>query len=427
MKNVLVVCPAPRDVRELSLEHVKLGYNLIFHKYDNSLLERIICEGIGWMTETFDPADVIDEMLEKCERENIDGIVTSEDYPGSIFASIIAQQAGLLAPRPEHVLLFQHKYYSRLAQLQYVPDVTPNFFLCDPHCFNPLLFDLFFPVFVKPAKSFFSVFANNANTMNELKYLMKTSILPPEFLHQFNWFMRNYTPYDLDANYLLIEDSLQGMQVTLEGFVYKGAVEPISVVDSIMFPNKISFKRFEYPSSLSESVQERMADIACMLMQGVGFDNGFFSIEFMYNPDTQDIHIIEVNPRTVSQFADLIEKVDGINTYSLVLALATGQKPKLLKRKGEHSMAACFVLRTFEDKKVVKAPSQEQLEQVYQLFPDARIQIYVQAGQKLSDAFQDGKSFRYGLVHLGGRDQQDLFEKFEQCKQVLEFQFISVG
>ena len=426
MKNILVVCPAQRDLRELSLDYVNSGYNLIFHTYDNSLLERIICKGIGWMTETFDPAAVIDEMLAVCERENIEGIVTSEDYPGSIFASIIAQKAGFPAPLPEHVLLFQHKYYSRLAQLKHVPEATPDFMLGDPHRFDPLLFDLAFPVFLKPVKSYFSVFANSATTIGELLHLMKTSVLPPEFLHQFNWFMSRYTPYDLSANYLLIENSLQGVQVTLEGFVHNGTVEPICIVDSIMFPGTISFKRFEYPSSLPVSVQVRMNDIASRLMCGVGFDNGFFNIEFMYNPEADTIHIIEVNPRMISQFADLVEKVDGVNTYAHLLALATGKRPDVPKRKGMHGMAASFVLRVFEDKKVIKAPSQEQLEQVYQLFPDARIQLYVQEGDKLSDAFQDGKSFRYGLVHLGGRDRKDLFAKFEQCKRRLDFQFAPV-
>lgn len=426
MKNVLVVCPAPRDVRELSLDHVKSGYNLIFHTYDNSLLERIICKGIGWMTEVFDPAAVIDEMLSICEREKIDGIVTSEDYPGSIFASIIAQQAGLPTPLPEQVLLFQHKYYSRLAQLKYVPEATPNFMLANSEQFNSLLFDLPFPVFIKPVKSYFSVFANSANNSDELKHLIKTSVLPPEFLHQFNWFVRNYTPYDLDANYLLVENSLQGIQVTFEGFVHKGTMVPIGIVDSVMFPGTICFKRFEYPSSLPAAVQARMADIATRLMQGVGFDNGFFNIEFMYNPETETIHIIEVNPRMVSQFADLIEKVDGVNTYAYLLALATGQKLNVPKRNGKHGMAACFVLRTFEDKKVVKVPTQDQLDRVYEFFLDARIQLYVKEGDTLSDAFQDGKSFRYGLVHLGGRDRKDLFEKFERCKQLLAFQFTPV-
>ena len=37
---------------------------------------------------------------------------------------------------------------------------------------------------------------------------------------------------------------------------------------------------------------------------------------------------------------------------------------------------------------------------------------FVKEGQKLSEVFQDGKSYRYALVHLGGRDEQELVERY---------------
>ena len=57
-----------------------------------------------------------------------------------------------------------------------------------------------------------------------------------------------------------------------------------------------------------------MAEIAKTLMRGMGFDNGMFNIEMMYDADADRIGIIEINPRMASQFADLYEKVDGTNS-----------------------------------------------------------------------------------------------------------------
>ena len=68
-------------------------------------------------------------------------------------------------------------------------------------------------------------------------------------------------------------------------------------------------------------------------------------------------------------------------------------------------------------------PTQGQVELFYEKLPDAFLEIFVQKGQRISDAFQDGKSFRYGLVHLGGRDRQELREKFDACRKMLTFRF----
>src|SRR6266446_7967785 len=52
-----------------------------------------------------------------------------------------------------------------------------------------------------------------------------------------------------------------------------------------------------YPSSLDERIQWRMSDIAIRFMRSIGFDNGLFNIEMMYDEDKDAIHIIEANPR----------------------------------------------------------------------------------------------------------------------------------
>jgi len=88
-----------------------------------------------------------------------------------------------------------------------------------------------------------------------------------------------------------------------------------------MHPGTISFARFEYPSALDLGVRERMARIAARFISSIGFDNGLFNIEMFYDPNSNSIHLIEVNPRMCPQFADLMEKVNGVNTYEIALAM----------------------------------------------------------------------------------------------------------
>jgi hypothetical protein len=196
-------------------------------------------------------------------------------------------------------------------------------------------------------------------------------------------------------------------------------VRILGVVDSIMFPGTIAFSRFEYPSALPEGVQARMADLATTLMGGLGFDNGLFNIEMMYDADADRISIIEINPRMASQFADLYEKVDGTNSYEVLLAVGQGRAPAFTPWKGRYGFAASCVLRTFEDHIVVALPSEADIAGLSRLYPDIRVELHASVGRRLSDELQDGQSYRYGIVNLGGRDRDDVLTQFEACRKRL--------
>jgi len=184
-KKVLALCPTWKDKRELMQSHIQEQYDIIFHHYDDGMLERIICSGIGWITEKFEPSRVITDILQLCAQHNIEAIITTEDYPGSIFASIIADKMGLSAPATNVVLTCQHKYYARCKQKLLVPEATPQFALVDiKH--KQRTCELAYPFFIKPVKSFFSVYASQTTDQSELEQYLENSCMPDSFLYQFN-------------------------------------------------------------------------------------------------------------------------------------------------------------------------------------------------------------------------------------------------
>jgi len=247
--------------------------------------------------------------------------------------------------------------------------------------------------------------------------------LPSSYTDPFDSLIEKYTHYTPVRDSFLVESYMTGYQVTLDGYVYKGAVHFLGIVDSIMFDGTICFKSFKYPTRLSRLVQQRIWDISRRYVEGIGLDNTMFNIEFIYNAQENTIKIIEINPRVSSQFADLYEKIDGVNTYSLAVSLALGQKPTYTKKIGKHRVAASFVLRTFKDYMVKKVPSIDDIKRARACFPDIRLELFAIQGKRLSYYEQDGKSFRYGLVHLGGKSKQDLQYNFERCQQILRFEF----
>ena len=420
MSKVICICPTQRDHRELAA--LANGHTFLHHDYA-SALEDLSVDECPSNVNISDPEQEIETILRRCRAEHIQGVITTDDYPGTTVASIVAHELKLPNPKPEANLFCQHKFYSRQIQAAAAPEAAPEFHLIDVRSDAAMPPENCFPLFVKPVKSFFSVGAQTVSSRKQLAETKSRWAHSAAFFEPFEILFRKHTGIALGTNYLIAEGLLQGIQTTLDGYVSNGEVHVLGVVDSIIFPNTIAFQRFEYPSSLCPSVQQRMAEVACKVMPALGFDHGQFNIEFIYNPAADTVHIVEINPRMSSQFADLFEKVDGTNSYSVLLDLALGKEPRMKRREGKHPAAFSCVLRTFQNQKVLQLPSEDEIQKLQSEFPDIRIEILATEGRKLSQQMQDTCSYRYGLLNIGGRDKEEILEVFDYCKRKLTFVF----
>jgi hypothetical protein len=102
-------------------------------------------------------------------RGKCHGVLSSSDYPGATVAAAIAQRAGLPGTDPRTVLRCSHKYYSRVAQSEAVPEATAGFRLIDPARPDLGAADLVFPCFVKPVKGAFSIMSGRVESREELE------------------------------------------------------------------------------------------------------------------------------------------------------------------------------------------------------------------------------------------------------------------
>jgi biotin carboxylase len=424
MKKVLLISPTGREYRELPRIAEALDCQIVFEDFAGAFFDDLLSSNYdASATQSLEILTLIEETIRRYDASGIGGVTSGVGYPGMPVGSIIANRFHLNGPPVDRILLCEHKYYARLAQQALVQEATPAFELVDPENVDGLADRLSYPLFLKPVKSCFSINADKVSGPESFRQRVVSCLLPEGFLKPLNDLLRAYTDFPLDASYLLAESLLEGVQVSLEGYVFDGRVHILGIIDSVMYPGTISFQRFEYPSRLSEDVQQRMARIAETFIGGIGYNNALFNIEFMYNAETDRIHIIEVNPKIASQFTDLFEKVDGLSSYYPLLQIALGEEPSFPRRQGAFKVAASCVLRTFEDRRVVAAPTSQQIGQLLKRFPDARVEINASAGKLLSDIMQDGKSFRYGLVNIGADSFAELDDKFELCKSSLDFQF----
>ncbi|HNB21475.1 MAG TPA: ATP-grasp domain-containing protein [Candidatus Melainabacteria bacterium] len=422
MKDLLILCPTAREKRNLPHLAERIGVNLRFDDFGGDYFDDLLGENPDLDTKPLDIAKLLDETVQRHYDDNLAGITSGVGYPGMSATAVLTDRLDLPGPKPSPILLCEHKYYCRVKQAAIVPTATPEFYLIDPKELKIIDEISMYPGFLKPVKSCMSKNAYQIKDKEELRKRAKESLLPELFILPFNDMVRLYTDWELNANYLLYEELLEGHQVSLEGFVYRGEVTVMGIIDAIMFPGTFSFKRFQYPSTLPADVLLRMEQIAATFMSGIGYDNAMFNFEMIYNPKKDSIHIIEINPKIASQFPDLFEKVDGSNTYEVMMRIALGMEPGFLRGQGKFRIAASCVLRTFDDKLVTQIPDQDNIKTVEQKFPESIVQVIATKGKKLSEQLQDSHSYRYGLINMGADSEEELVQNFDTASKMLDYQ-----
>jgi hypothetical protein len=233
--------------------------------------------------------------------------------------------------------------------------------------------------------------------------------------------LKSYPDYTIGAHHVVAEEVLEGVQVNVDGYADRGRFHILGVVDEVMYPGTMAFNRFEYPSSLPESVQARMAGIAETAMRALGFDHGLFNVELCYQPRDGTIKVIEVNPRIASQFVTLYDWVDGIRLYDLMLDLALGESPRCERRPQPCAYAASFVFRRF-DGRPARAPGRTRLQHVRERHPDARLMLYLKRGASLAREMKWLGSHRYAVLNLAGLDRADLYARYRDIRDTLGFE-----
>jgi hypothetical protein len=281
-------------------------------------------------------------------------------------------------------------------------------------------------MFVKPCKGTFSLFAKMCNDYAALAKHLDFGVLEQIALKRvtkpFNDLLRKYTTFEEDANWFVGESPMKGDQVTVDGFVDRGKVQIMGIVDSVMFEGTQTFERFEYPSRLPKAVRDRMCEMTARFVEGVGIPHGQFNVELFYDRENDTLAIIEINPRLSYQFADLYEYIDGSNTYDVLLDLTLGRPTSFDQGKGAYKKSASFVLRTFHGRRLRSVPTEEDLGTFRSHYQEATIKMYGDAGQSLKSEMRAMGSYRYGIINVAAQSLLELFAIHQDAIDKLPFE-----
>jgi biotin carboxylase len=417
MKNILVLFPKDWDLYELSKPQYRGEYRFYFEGFDVHRFP----ENLRLLA--FDAPRWIDRLVEKYHAIGIDGIVSNNEHFGALIAAILADRLGLPGTQPRAVALAQHKFYAREVISQLIPEATPRFTAFPYDVRSPDEIGLPFPMYVKPVKATFSVLARDIADFAELRRHLGFSpletLIIKRLVRPFTQLTRRLAGFRIDAHHMIGEEIMHGVQLNVDGIASYGRIELLGVVDCVMYPGTNAFRRFEYPSSIPDSLQTRIEALTRRVIEAIGFDHGAFNVEFCYDPEGDRLRLIEVNPRLASQLADLYNRVDGVNPYRVLLDLALGTTPQLARGAGRFARATSFVFRKFDGRARARTPSAEQMARFAAEQPDAKLMLYPKRGSALSREMKWLGSHRYAVLNLGGTSRADLVARYRAaCRQL---------
>ncbi len=362
---------------------------------------------------------------------NIDAVVGYWDFPVSSMVPIVCHRFGLPGPHLEGVLRCEHKYWSRLEQADVIAE-HPAFGLVEFD--DPAPPDgVKFPMWLKPVKSASSELAFKVHDESELRdaaariregiddygapfeLLLDHVDLPPQI-------------EEAGGRACLAEEAATGSQVTVEGYCVNDNPSVYGVVSSVHYPGKSSFHRYQYPAKLPDEVVGRLTELSVRVMRRMRIGSGTFNIEYFWDPETDRVNLLEINPRLSQSHAQLFECVDGASNLHAMVQLGLGRAPDMPHREGRYAVAAKVFPRAFDDSIVTRAPDPEKVARIQQEIPGVLgVNQVLEEGTRTADVpHQNAYSCVLAEVIVAADDEAELLARYERCVEKLGFELSPV-
>ncbi|SET15543.1 Biotin carboxylase [Nitrosomonas marina] len=365
----------------------------------------------------------------------IDAIINFWDFPSSVLHPFLCERYQLPGPSLKAAILCGNKGLSREAQQSIIPDYIPKFSIFDPFEDNPFQkIALDFPFWIKPLLSYSGYLGFKVASRDDFsRYLQTIRKNIDRFAEPYADLLQHA---DLDpsltkytAHHCIAEEIISaGRQCTVEGYSYHNQVECYGIIDSVRYPNMVSFSRYQYPSRLPESVKQKINAISKTIIEYIGFDQSAFNIEYFYDEATDRLRLLEINSRISQSHGLLFKNVDGASNHRIVLDLGLGNKPRFPHHQGRYACAAKIFARRFEDALVTRVPTSNEIDHAQQLVPGATIVVPVKQERRLSELLdQDSYSYQYVIAYLGGDNIHDLARSYKRIRKALPFKFKSLA
>lgn len=377
-----------------------------------------------------------EHLLAKARRiiDDFDGepaaLICHWDFPSSCLTPILAREYGLVTPSLESVIRCEHKYWARLEQQRVVPECVPEFQALDP--FDPDAPDklyLEFPIWLKPVKAYSSILGfhiENREQLREALADMRDRI--GELGTLFDECLRHVDLPDevqgIGGCHAIAESIMQGEQFACEGYVFNGDIQVHGFLEMLRGHDGRDIRALRYPAALPAPLLKHSESVARRILEQVGFDNGCYNVEYLWDEANDKLWVVEVNTRMSQSHSDLFHKIHGVTNHEIAINVALGMKPTPMSGKGPYTTSAKVLLSKTTDARVLRAPASDELRLLSEQLGDALIVIDAEEGQWLSDLVHQGKySYIVGEAWIGAHSRKELADKHRKLLETLPIEF----
>lgn len=351
-------------------------------------------------------------------------VVSHHELYGALVAAMVAERLGLAGPSVAAVLACQHKLYARTVLQEVCPQENLRFAAVDarPNLSPPASIGL--PVYLKPARATFSMLARSIHgPLAWRDYFANVSAdrwITRRLLAPFEQAIARHLPEAGSSLRFLAEEPVWHPQYNLDGYRDQSGIHLLGVVDAVSYPGTQAFQRWEFPSKLPQTVIARALAVAQRFLAAVGFGQGFFNMEFFYDPVSDRISVIEFNPRLSSQFGDLYRGVLGLNPHAMALAIALGRKGSSVPRQPPTGAAgASLVWRAFARDELPPCPPKGAIAALSREIPEAQLAQFSRAPFSVHRELAWMGSHRYAVVNLVAEDSESLLRQSSRIASLL--------
>jgi biotin carboxylase len=267
------------------------------------------------VVDTNDTDTVLDAAAELANRRPIDGVLTTCDYYLETVATV-ARLLGLPSARPDVMHRATQKHLVR-ARLEEAGLPNPAFdVVADWHGARVATDRIGRPVIAKPVDL-------NAGTGVEL--ISNEADLKDAFWRVAG--MERNTRGQPLRRLLLLEERLEGQEVSVEAVTYRGQTEIIGITDkSIVGQPACVESGHMFPARLDRAVVAEIETFVVEALAAIGYDHGLSHTEVMITADGP--RVVEINPRQAGGYIfDLIHLVVGVHPLEMLVELALGNRP----------------------------------------------------------------------------------------------------
>lgn len=344
-------------------------------------------------------SDDVKGHIKLIEEKNIEGIVTCQMENPLYLMAELADYFRFNFPSKESIQKARDKYLMKQAFVEHdVPCAKGNIIQStNTPNFVSIKDDLGLPFVIKPLDSFSS---RGVYVINSEK--------------EFNKFISKTLSFSKSGK-ILIEEFLEGPEVSVEGVVFNNKVSIVQITDKVIadYPYTVELAHIQ-PSHYPVEVKSDINQLVKAAVSALGLNQTGFHAEIKITP--QGLKMVEIGARLGGDYISsyLTYNSCGVDLNKAVAQIALNISPNLNKGCSRHAMVAYY---NWESGKVVKSVHSTSL--IEDIDGVEQIKLFIQQGQKLP--FVTDSSKRHAVYVISADNQKDLYDLNERVKDNMKY------